>query len=76
VRDGDRIRLSVARREIALLVADEELARRARDNPVVEPQAERGYRKLYLQTVLQADRGVDFDFLRAPTRVGSVPSSR
>jgi dihydroxy-acid dehydratase len=76
VRNGDRIRLSVARREIALLVADAELARRARENPVVEPQAERGYKKLYLQTVMQADRGVDFDFLRAPERRGSVPTAR
>jgi dihydroxy-acid dehydratase len=76
VRNGDRIRLSVARREIALLVADAELARRARENPVVEPQAERGYKKLYLQTVMQADRGVDFDFLRARERRGSVPTAR
>jgi dihydroxy-acid dehydratase len=36
-----------------------------RDNPVVAPSAERGYRKLYLQRVLQADQGVDFDFLQA-----------
>ena len=67
VRSGDRIRLSVTNREISLLVPDEELARRARDNPVVEPTADRGYRKLFLQTVMQADKGVDFDFMRAPT---------
>ncbi|MBL8341652.1 MAG: dihydroxy-acid dehydratase [Rubrivivax sp.] len=63
VRNGDRIRLSVARRELSLLVSDGELAARAAANPVREPSAERGYRKLFLQTVLQADRGVDFDFL-------------
>ena len=39
----------------------------------MEPTAERGWRKLFLQSVLQADRGVDFDFLRAPTIVGRVP---
>jgi dihydroxy-acid dehydratase len=66
VRNGDRIRLSVARRELSLLVDDAELARRTQSNPVVEPTAERGYRRLYLQSVLQADEGVDFDFLRAP----------
>jgi dihydroxy-acid dehydratase len=66
VRNGDRIRLSVAKREIALLVSDDELARRAEESPVLEPTAERGYRKLFLQTVMQADKGVDFDFLRAP----------
>jgi dihydroxy-acid dehydratase len=73
VHNGDRIRLSVAKREISLLVSDGELARRARVNPVIEPSAARGYHKLFLQTVTQADRGVDFDFLRTPTIVGKVP---
>ncbi|MDR6535853.1 IlvD/Edd family dehydratase [Variovorax soli] len=73
VRNGDRIRLSVSKREIALLVSDDELARRASESPVVAPSAERGYRKLFLQTVTQADRGVDFDFLRAPRTIGKVP---
>ena len=73
VRNGDRIRLSVKNREIALLVSDEELARRATESPVVEPSAERGYRKLFLQTVTQADQGVDFDFLRAPRTIGKAP---
>jgi dihydroxy-acid dehydratase len=72
VRNGDRIRLSVAKREIALLVPEEELARRAGENPVIEPSADRGYRKLFLETVTQADKGVDFDFLRAPTIVGKA----
>ncbi|CAE6747902.1 L-arabonate dehydratase [Paraburkholderia aspalathi] len=65
VQNGDRIRLSVAAREITLLVSDSELARRAVAAPVDVPTAERGYRKLFLDTVLQADQGVDFDFLRA-----------
>jgi dihydroxy-acid dehydratase len=65
VQNGDRIRLSVKNREISLLVSDDELARRAKQNPVVEPTAKRGYKKLFLQTVTQADKGVDFDFLRA-----------
>jgi len=73
VRNGDRIRLSVRQREITLCVPDEELARRAAASPVVEPTAERGYRKLFLQSVTQADQGVDFDFLRAAKRVGKVP---
>ena len=65
VRTGDRIRLSVSQRQLTLQLSDAELAQRMRDNPVVAPSAERGYRKLYLQSVLQADEGVDFDFLRA-----------
>ena len=76
VRNGDRIRLSVKNREIALLVGDDELARRALERPVVAPTAARGYRKLFLQTVLQADQGVDFDFMRAAVMTGKAPESR
>ncbi len=76
VRNGDRIRLSVKDREISLLVAEEELDRRAKENPIVTPSAERGYRKLFLQCVTQADQGVDFDFLRAPRMRGTTPRSR
>jgi dihydroxy-acid dehydratase len=64
VRSGDRIRLSVKNREISLLVPEAELEKRARENPVELPAAPRGYRKLFLQSVTQADRGVDFDFLQ------------
>ena len=73
VQNGDRIRLSVKNREISLLVSSEELAQRAKDRVIVEPSAERGYRKLFLQTVTQADKGVDFDFLRAAETTGKVP---
>ena len=73
VQNGDRIRLSVKNREITLMVSTEELARRAAQSPVVEPRAERGYRKLFLQTVTQADQGVDFDFLQAVHKVGKAP---
>ena len=73
VRSGDRIRLSVKNREITLLLSDEELAQRARDNVITPPTAERGYRKLFLQTVTQADKGCDFDFLTAAKIVGKTP---
>jgi dihydroxy-acid dehydratase len=73
VRNGDRIRLSVKNREIALLISDAELAQRTLDNPVVAPTASRGYRKLFLQTVTQADQGADFDFLQAALFVGKTP---
>jgi dihydroxy-acid dehydratase len=72
VQTGDRIRLDVAARELSLLVSDEEMARRGKAKPVAEPAADRGYLKLFLETVTQADKGVDFDFLRntgfPPTR--------
>ena len=75
VRNGDRIRLSVAKREISVLVSDAELERRAQAQPVQPPSAERGYRKLFLQTVTQADQGVDFDFMRAARMHGKVPGA-
>jgi dihydroxy-acid dehydratase len=64
VQNGDRIRLSVRERRIELLVDDRELAqRRAAWKPPVQTPA-RGYAKLYMDHVLQADEGCDFDFLR------------
>ena len=66
VRNGDRIRLSVANRQIDVLVSDDELTRRqAAMGPSVKPRPPRGYQKLYYDQVLQADEGCDFDFLKA-----------
>ena len=73
VRTGDRIRLSVSARSLELLVSDQELAQRAQEARRPEPSASRGYRQLFLKTVTQADRGVDFDFLIEPQQRGSVP---
>jgi dihydroxy-acid dehydratase len=75
VRSGDRIRLSVKNREISLLVSDAELAKRAEEQPVQVPTAERGYRKLFLENVTQADQGVDFEFLRAAGAKQRVPKA-
>ena len=64
VRNGDRIRLSVKDRRIDLLVPEAELAaRKAAWTPPVAAPA-RGYAKLYMDHVLQAEDGCDFDFLR------------
>lgn len=65
VETGDRIRLSVRDRTITLLVSETELARRTERKPMVAPTGERGYHKLFLESITQADDGVDFDFLRA-----------
>ena len=73
VRTGDRIRLSVRERSLMLLVDETEMARRAAEWKGPSMLASRGYRSLYLRSVLQADQGVDFDFLREPERRGSVP---
>ena len=64
VRNGDRIRISVQARRIELLVPDDDLRRRrAQWTPPAAPPA-RGYAKLYIDHVLQAEQGCDFDFLR------------
>jgi dihydroxy-acid dehydratase len=66
-RTGDRIGLSVKRRALDLLVDPAELGRRRAVPPPAAPAA-RGYRRLFLEHVLQADAGCDFDFLRAGRR--------
>jgi dihydroxy-acid dehydratase len=63
VETGDFIELDVDARRLHLDVSDDELARRrARWTPPPDHEP-RGYLKLYLDHVLQADRGADFDFL-------------
>lgn len=73
VQNGDRIHLSVAQRQLTLLVSDGEMARRAAQQPMTAPSAQRGYRKLFLQSVTQADQGVDFDFLIPPGPTRHLP---
>ncbi|MDA8249122.1 MAG: dihydroxy-acid dehydratase [Rhodospirillales bacterium] len=69
VRTGDRIRLDAEARRLDLLVDDGELARRrtAWTPPAPPAGAERGYLRLYLDQVMQADAGCDFVFCRPPT---------
>jgi len=68
VRTGDRIRMSVKDRKLDLLVDAAELTRRRQEwsgRAAARAKPQRGYAKLYFDTVLQADQGCDFDFLRA-----------
>ena len=63
-RNGDRIAISVRDRKIDLRVPENELQKRkASWRPPLAPPA-RGYAKLYMDHVLQAEHGCDFDFLR------------
>ncbi len=66
VRNGDMIRLDVAKRSIDLLVDAAELEKRqAALAPATTPDwAKRGYAHLFNETILQADEGCDFDFMR------------
>ena len=63
VRDGDQIELDVPNRRLELLVPPEELSRRRAAWQAPPRAYERGYGRLFLDHVLQADRGCDFDFL-------------
>jgi dihydroxy-acid dehydratase len=63
VKDGDVIQLDVPGRKLHLEVSDEELARRRAQWKAPKPPMESGYQKLYVDHVLQADKGADLDFL-------------
>jgi dihydroxy-acid dehydratase len=63
VQTGDRIRLSVNDGALDLLVSDEVLAERRAVWAPEPPHYTRGYAKMYVDTVLQADKGADLDFL-------------
>nr|WP_116323591.1 IlvD/Edd family dehydratase [Cupriavidus sp. P-10] len=76
VHNGDRIRLSASKREISLLVSDEELERRKRAKPITPPTVERGFQRLFYDSVTQADAGVDFEFLRPKVMTDKVPKAR
>lgn len=68
VKNGDRVRISVKNRSLDLLISNEEMDTRRQQLKIADlPAHHRGYKKLYYDTVLQADGGCDFDFLRDPT---------
>jgi dihydroxy-acid dehydratase len=64
VQTGDSIRLDVSQRRLDLLLPEEEISKRLAN---LKPHASlhlRGYPRLYVDHVLQCDKGCDFDFLR------------
>ena len=63
VQNGDMIELDVSKRKIHLHVSDEELAKRREEWIKPDQAATRGYVNLYINHVLGADKGADFDFL-------------
>ena len=70
VKTGDRIRLDVPKRRLELLAGEAELKARQKKwkKPPLRAEDRRGYRKLFLASVTQADRGCDFDFLAVEPR--------
>ena len=63
VEDDDVISLDVESRTINLDLPEEEIVKRTKDLPERKSLHARGYTKLYLDHVTQADKGCDFDFL-------------
>ena len=70
IQDGDIISLDVENRSLNLEVSTEELQRRRSAWVPPEPVAVRGYSAMYIEKVLQADQGCDFDFLVGSSGAG------
>src|SRR5947208_1399874 len=64
VQNGDEVQLDVAGRQIELLVPGEEIHRRLQSFTPAAPKYDRGYGRMFLEHVTQANLGCDFDFLR------------
>ena len=74
VKTGDRILLDVEARRLDLLVEDTELDKRRQSwKPVQHKGQDRGYLKLYLNEVTQAEEGTDFRFLMPPKSGEKTP---
>ena len=69
VENGDLIRLDVEARTLDLVVDEAELERRRANWEPPARHDERGYRKLHVDHVLQANHGCDLDFLRGRSPV-------
>jgi dihydroxy-acid dehydratase len=68
VQDGDEIELDVPARRLELRVPDTEIKKRLSQWKVPAPHYTRGYGRLFLDHILQANEGCDFDFLRGADR--------
>jgi dihydroxy-acid dehydratase len=64
VKTGDIIKLDVKERLLELKLSDEEIATRKKSKKSNREIKRRGYNKIFHESVLQADKGADFDFLR------------
>lgn len=68
VRTGDLVELNVPERRLQLLVPDKEIETRLSSWRAPAPHFSRGYGRLFIEHVLQAEEGCDFDFLRGVDR--------
>ena len=65
VEDGDQITLDVPNRRLSLDISDSEMDARIKANFEKGPEFKRGFKWLHARHITQADKGCDFDFLRA-----------
>jgi dihydroxy-acid dehydratase len=73
VRDGDWIVLDVESRSLNVEISDAELARRRSEWKAPPRFTERGFTRLYVDHVTQADKGADFDFLMGTAKTPEPP---
>jgi dihydroxy-acid dehydratase len=67
VQTGDEIELDVNKRLLSLCIPQSEIEARLARRTGSFPKYERGYAQLFIRSVLQANEGCDFDFLRRAT---------
>ena len=68
VQTGDEIELDVESRRLTLHIGTDEWERRRNRFVAAPPHYERGYGRLFLDHVTQANYGCDFDFLMPAAR--------
>jgi dihydroxy-acid dehydratase len=68
VQNGDQIQLDVENRQVNLLVPEEEIQQRLAAWKPRERHYDRGYGRLFIDHILQAHQGCDFDFLAGAGR--------
>jgi dihydroxy-acid dehydratase len=64
VQTGDLIELDVPNRSLSLLVPADQIEKRLVERKIAPAHFERGYGRLFIENVLQANEGCDFSFLR------------
>ena len=69
IKEGDMIDLDVESRTISLDISQDEMIKRTKDLPERKNLYARGYTKLYINHVTQADKGCDFDFLEGDDHI-------
>ncbi len=65
LRNGDIVDLDIPARSLNMRVSEADLARRRAEWRAPEPRYQRGYGYMFTRHIEQADKGCDFDFLRA-----------